>query len=72
MGGVPIEINFGGEPLVAVFAEQGGDEAQEGGFVGEEGGGAGWAFAFPIDAFDGVAGAHAPLMGGGEGVKGED
>ena len=25
-----------------------------------------------LDAVDGAAGAHAPMMGGGEGVNGED
>ena len=71
MDGVHVEVNFGGEPFVALLAEKGGDKAQQGGFVGEEGGDAGAAFEFLIDALDGVAGAHAPVMGGGEGVNGE-
>ena len=31
MDGVLVEINFGGEPFVILLAEEGGDEAQEGG-----------------------------------------
>jgi hypothetical protein len=36
-----------------------------------KGGDAGAAFEFLIDALDGVAGAHALVMGGGKGVNGE-
>ena len=71
MAGVHVEVDFGGEPFVDMLAEEGGDEAQEAGFVGEEGGDVGAAFEFLIDALDGVAGAHAPVMGGREGVNGE-
>ena len=71
MDWVHVEVDFGGEPFVALLAEEGGDESQEGGFVGEKGGDAGAAFEFLIDALDGVAGAHAPVMGGREGVNGE-
>ena len=71
MDGVHVEINFGGEPFVILLAEEGGDEAQKGGLVGEKSGDAGAAFEFLIDAPDGVAGAHAPLRGGGEDVNGE-
>ena len=45
-GGVHVEVDFGGEPLVALLTEEGGDVAQEGGFVGEKGGDAGSAFEF--------------------------
>src|ERR1035441_9905270 len=41
-----VEVNFGGLPFIAEFVEQGGDQAQEGGFIGEEAGDAGAAFEF--------------------------
>ena len=69
MAGVHVAVDFGGEPFVALLAEEGGDEAQEAGFVGEEGGDVGAAFEFLIDALDGVAGAHAAVMGNGEGIN---
>ena len=63
MGGVHIEINFGGEPFVVLLAEEGGDEALQEGFLGDEEGDAGAALQLLIDALDGIAGAPAPLMG---------
>ena len=54
-----VEVNFAGFPFVAGFAEEGGDEAQEGGFIGEEAGDAGAAFEFLVDAFERVGGAQA-------------
>ncbi len=71
VGGVHVEVNFGSEPFVALLAEEGGDEAPQQGFVGEEGGDAGAAFQLLIDALDGDASAPAPLMGAGEGLNGE-
>ena len=71
MGGVHVGLDFGGEPFAILLAEEGGDEAQKGGLVGEKSGDAGAAFEFLIDAPDGVAGAHAPLRGGGEDVNGK-
>ena len=62
-----VEVDFAGEPLFADFAEQGGDEAEQRGLVWKEGGDAGSAFEFLIDAFDGIACAHAALVGGREG-----
>jgi len=68
---IHVEVDFSGEPLFANFAEEGGDEAEQGGFVWKEGGDAGSAFEFLIDALDGVACAHATLVGSGEGEDGE-
>lgn len=44
---------------------------QERGLVGKEGGDAGSALDFLIDAFEGVAGAHAAMVGGRKGEDGE-
>ena len=46
-----VEVNSDGLPFIADFVEQGGDQAQEGGFIGEEAGDAGAALEFPVDAF---------------------
>ena len=64
---VHVEVDFSGEPLFADFAEEGGDEEEQSAFVWKEGGDAGSAFEFLIDAFDSVAGAHAALVSGREG-----
>ncbi len=53
-GGVHVEVNF----AVALLAEQCGDEAQQRGFVVEEGGDTRAAFEFLVYALDGIAGAH--------------
>jgi hypothetical protein len=66
-----VEVNFGGLPFIADFVEQGGDQTQEGGFIGEEAGDAGAAFEFLVDAFQGVAGAQSGLVGDGQGEGGE-
>ena len=65
------EVNFGGLPFVAEFVEQGGDQAQEGGFVGEEAGDAGTAFEFLVDPFQSVAGPQPGLVGERQGEDGE-
>jgi hypothetical protein len=58
------EVNSGGDlPFVVDFAEQGGDQAQEGSFIGEEAGDAGAAFEFLVDPFQRVAGAQSGLVG---------
>ena len=62
-----VEVDFSGEPLFADLTEEGRDESEKRGFVWKEGGDAGSAFEFLIDAFDGVACAHAALVGGREG-----
>lgn len=67
VGGIHVEVDFSGEPLFADFAEKGGDETEQRGFVWKEGGDACSTFEFLIDAFDGVACAHAALVGSGEG-----
>ena len=59
-------MDFGGEPVVGDFCEDGAGEAQEGGFVWEDGGDAGAAFEFLVDALQGVGGAQAALVGGGQ------
>ncbi len=61
-----VEVKFSGFPLVAGFAQERGDQAQEGGFVGEDAGHTGAAFEFLVDAFQGVGGAHPFLVGGGQ------
>ena len=66
-----VEVDFSGEPLFADFAEEGRDESEKRGFVWKEGGDAGSAFEFLIDAFDGVACAHTALVGGREGEDSE-
>jgi len=68
---VHVEVDFGGEPVVGDFCEDGAGQAQEGGFVWEDGGDAGAAFEFLVDAFEGVGGAQAALMGGWELEDGE-
>ena len=64
---IHVEVDFSGEPLFADFAEEGGDEAEQRRFVWKEGGDASSASEFLINAFDGVACAHAALVGSGEG-----
>ena len=65
------EVNFGGLPFIAQFVEQGGDQAQEGGFIGEEAGDAGTALEFLVDPFQGIAGAQSELVGEWQGEDGE-
>ena len=68
---IHVEVNFGGLPFVADFVEQGGDQAQEGGFIWEEAGDAGAAFEFLVDPFQSVAGAEAELLGWRQGEDGK-
>jgi len=58
---------FRSPPLFADFAKEGGDESKQRCLVWKEGSDAGSASEFLIDAFDGVACAHAALVGGREG-----
>ena len=60
---IHVEVDFGGLPFIADFVEQGGDQTEERGFIGEETGDAGAAFEFLVDPFQGVAGAQAQLLG---------
>lgn len=53
------------------FAENGGDQAQEGGLVGEDGGDASPALDFSVETLDGVAGAQAALVSSRQGKDGE-
>ena len=75
---IHVEVRFGGFPIVGSFREESGDEAEEGGFVWKEGDdtSAGAlsaveraAFEFLVDAFEGVGGAEAVRMVGGEGKR---
>ena len=68
---IHVEVDFSGEPLLADFAEEGGDEAEQGSFVRKEGCDAGSALEFLIDAFEGVARAQAALVSGRERENGE-
>jgi len=57
-----IEVNFTGFPLGTYFDEERGEEAEHGGFIGEETGDARAAFEFKIDAFQGVGSSEFELM----------
>jgi len=61
-----VEVNFSGFPIVAGFGQEGGNQAQEGEFIGEDAGHAGAAFEFLVDSFQRVGGAHPFLVGGGQ------
>ena len=60
-GWIHIEVNFTGFPVVGDFCEKGGAEAQEGSFVWKDGGDAGAALEFLVDALNGVGSAQAAL-----------
>ena len=62
---VYVKLDFGGQPCAALLAEECGDEAQARGFAEGKSGDSVAAFEFLIDALDGVAGAHAPVVGEG-------
>ena len=62
---VYVKLDFGGQPCASLLVEECGDEAQARGFAEGKGCDAGAAFAFLIDALDGVAGAHTPVVGEG-------
>ena len=66
-----VEIEFSGFPVVAGLGQEGGDQAQEGLFIGEDAGHAGAAFEFLVDAFQRIGGAHPLLVGGGQREHGE-
>ena len=66
-----VEVDFSGFPVLADLDGQSGDEAQEGGSVGEKAGDAGAALEFLVDAFDGVGGAQAGLVGRGQDEDGQ-
>ncbi len=59
-----VEVDYSGFPVVAGLGQEGGNQAQEGGFVGEDAGDAGAAFEFLVDAFQRIGGAHPWLVGG--------
>jgi len=69
--GFHVEVNFAGAPLIALLAEQGGDEAQQRGFVGEQRSDASASFEFLVHALDGVAGAHPSVMGNRQSINGK-
>ena len=66
-----VEVNFSGFPFVAGFGQEGRDEPQEGGFIGEDAGDAGAPFEFLIHAFQPVGGAQSFLVGEGQGKDGQ-
>ena len=59
-----VEVNFAGFPIFAGLGQQGGDQAQEGRFIGKETGDAGAAFEFLVDAFQRIGRAQTFLVGG--------
>ncbi len=61
-----VEVDFSGFPIVAGFAQERSDQAQERFFIGEDAGHAGAAFEFLVDPFQRIGGAHPFLMGGGQ------
>lgn len=58
-----VEVDFSGFPFFAGFGQQGGDQPQEGRFVGKEAGDTGAAFDFLIHPFQRIGGAHSFLVG---------
>ena len=54
-----------------MFDEEGRDQAQERGVIGEDPHDAGATFEFLVEALSGVGGAHAALMALGETKNGE-
>ena len=60
------EVDFSGFPVVAGFGQEGGDQAQEGAFVGEDAGHTRAALEFLVDAFQRMGGAPPLLVGHGE------
>ena len=69
--GFHVEVNFAGFPLLADLCQQGGDEAQDGGFVGKKPGDARAAFDFLIHAFHRIGGAKFFLVFDRQGENGE-
>ena len=61
-----VEVDFSGFPIVAGFAQERGDQAEEGFFIGEDAGDTGAAFEFLVDALQRVGSAHSFLMGRGQ------
>jgi hypothetical protein len=66
-----VEVDLSGFPIVAGFGQEGGDQAEEGWFVGENAGDTGAAFEFLVDPFQRFAGAHFLLVGAGQGENRE-
>ncbi len=66
---IHVEVSFSGFPFFAGFGQERADQAQQGGFIGEQARHAGAAFEFHVDPFQRVARAQPALM---RGRKGED
>ena len=64
--GFHVEIDFAFEPFFIGLGEQGGDQAQAGGGVGEDRSDAGATLDLPVDALQAVGRAQAHPMNGGE------
>jgi hypothetical protein len=65
------EVDFSGFPFIAGFAQERGDQTEEGRFIGEDAGNAGAAFEFHVDAFQRIGSAHSFLMRGRQCKHGE-
>ena len=68
---IHVEVNFSGLPFVAGLGEEGTDQAQERGFVGEDPDNAGAALKFHVHSFQGVGGAQSALVRHREGKASE-
>ena len=55
---IHVEVDFSGFPLLACFAEESCDQAEQGGFIGKDACDAGAAFDFLVDAFERMGGAQ--------------
>ena len=69
--GFHAEVNFAGFPLLADLCQQGGDEAQDGRFVGKQSGDMRAAFDFLIHTFHRIGGAKFFLVLDRQGEDGE-
>ena len=61
-----VEVDFSSFPVVAGLGQEGGDQAEQGFFIGEDAGHAGAAFEFLVDPFQRIGRAHPLLVGGGQ------
>ena len=66
-----VEVDFSRFPIVAGFGQQGRDQPQARGFIGEDAGDAGAPFEFLIHPFQPIGGAKAFLVGEGQRKDGQ-
>ena len=57
-----VEVDFAGHPVFVALGQQGRDQTQAGGGVGEDRGDASAALDLAIDAFEAIGGAQANLL----------